>query len=129
AQQTRSVLGQPPLRQPRQLEEEHVPTAPQLAETVADDGGEYRRVWRVEHDRALAGVRTHRRQVPGDRSAPVVTDDGGTRLAQMGDEGSNIPRKGIQIIRSGALGLVVTPKIRRHDAVPGGGQRRDLKTP
>src|SRR5204863_58170 len=119
------------LRQPRQLEEEHVPAARELTAVRPQVLREDRRVRTVEHDEPPRRLRVVHREGPRDGTPPVVSDDRRFPLAEGLDQPAHVgDQLGQRVGRDplGLVALVVAAQVRRDDAKPWR-ERRDLVTP
>ena len=119
------------LRQPRQLEEEHVPAARELTAVRPQVLREDRRVRTVEHDEPPRRLRVVHREGPRDGTPPVVSDDRRFPLAEGLDQPAHVgDQLGQRVGRDplGLVALVVAAQVRRDDAKTWR-ERRDLVTP
>ena len=105
------------LREPGNLEEEHVPAPRELTAVPAEMLDEDRRMGTVEHDEPPRRVRTLHREAPGDCPAPVVPDDHRLVLAEGPEQPVDVGhqlRHGVGADAGGLVTLVVAAHVRRH---------------
>lgn len=107
------------LREPGDLEEEHVPALEELLR-VLHAGEEALRMRAIEHGEADRHLGVSHGKRPGDARAPVVTDEEGALLAAGADEVSNVFHQGAGAVRGDGFGLageVVAAHVGDDDAV------------
>ena len=117
---------------PRELEEEHVPTAAKLAaigfQKAAHDGG----VRDVEDGEFGDTMRMEERHAPGNGGAPIVASKENTLLGELIGDGEDIRNEMGKRVRGNASRLgacVVTALIGDDDAKTRRGERLDLPVP
>ena len=91
--------------------------------------GEVLRGRAVEHDELLDKRGTQRGDTPGDRAAPVVTDDYRPLAAERRDQRCCVVDERPQVVRPLQLGLPVATQIGGDRSIPGGGEGGQLVLP
>lgn len=119
-------------RQPRELEEKHVPAAEKLARPRAEELAHHGRVRDVEDNKFGNALRMQQGGAPGDGGSPVMSGEKDCFLAELvgdRDDVGNEFRDGVSCYSQRRAAEVVATLVGHDDAKSCRGQRLDLPAP